>query len=408
MGILDAPVTPAAIGAVSEASTKGAYASTSARLAALGADAQFGILPAYNSTLGNRTKWRKGLGRVNSGAGNAKILVCGDSTSWGFGAGGPNGYAPPKVLATMLDRQLAPTQYTFAVPPGVNAPTTGQSVDTRWGIGSNWSYSTWGFGGKGSFMASGTSASNALTLTPGANVDTFDVYYMRNTGLGTLSLSVDGGAVTTVDTSSTTLAWGKTTITVAAGSSHVLTITKSVNTVFVFGVDAYLSTNKSIHVMNAGLCSSAAYTDGTGGNVGWGVSPGDAQSLDGIKFIAPDLTIIQLGINDAQLFSNSATNWEAAIRNIITAAQVSGDVILSSVIPSDPAQNGGATATLEQAYQARCLTIAQSTGSTYFDIFGRYGSWTAANALGFMSDALHLTAAGGADVADAYRKLITG
>jgi hypothetical protein len=223
---------------------------------------------------------------------------------------------------------------------------------------------------------------------------------------GTIDMSIDGGTATTVNTSAGggVQRWGKTTLTVAAGSSHVLSIVKSLNTVFIYGVNAYLSTKKSIHIWNAGLCSSKAYA--TGSDVGWG-DTGAAKSVDGIKFIDPDLTIIQLGINDAQLSPYSTTaEWEASIRAIIAAAKETGDVILVSVIPSDPSLNAGATVAREQGYRDRALIIAQETGSTYFDLFGRFGSWTAAQAQGFISDQLHLTAAGGADVADAMRKII--
>jgi lysophospholipase L1-like esterase len=342
---------------------------------------------------------------VNAGTGNAKLLCIGDSTMWGLNADGPDGAAPPIVLAGMLDRLLAPTQYTFGVPPGDQGATVAPGNDARWGIGSGWGYTTWGFGGKGCFTHGGTATSTPLTYTPGTNVDTFEVYYMANSGLGSIDISVDGGAVTTVSTGGGSIRWAKATLTVAAGSSHVLSIVKSLNTVFIFGVNAYLSTKKSIHVWNAGLCSSRAYASGA--QIGWG-DTGAGKSVDGIKFIDPDLTIIQLGINDAQLSPYTATtDWEASIRNIIAACKETGDVILASVIPSDPALNAGATVGREQGYRDRALAIAQETGSTYFDLFGRFGSWTAAQAQGFISDQLHLTAAGGADVADAYRKLIT-
>jgi lysophospholipase L1-like esterase len=404
MGILDAPVTTTSLGAVAESATKGAYASTAARLTALASDAPFATLPAYNSTLTNRTKWRQALGRVNAGTGNAKLLCIGDSTMWGLNADGPDGSAPPRVLAGMLDRLLAPTQYTFGIPYGDQGSTVAPGNDARWSYGSGWGHSTWGFGGKGCVTHSGTATSTPLTYTPGIECDTFEVYYMANSGLGSIDLSIDGGAVTTVSTGGGTIRWAKTTLTVAAGSSHVLSIVKSLNTVFILGVNAYLSTKKSVHVWNAGLCSSKAYASGA---VGWG-DTGVGKSVDGIKFIDPDLTIIQLGINDAQLTPYSTTaEWETAIRAIIAAAKETGDVILSSVVPSDPALNTGATVAREQGYRDRALTIAQETGCTYFDVFGRFGSWTTAQAQGFISDALHLTAAGGADVADAYRKLIT-
>lgn len=368
-------------------------------------------IPAYNVSRTSLSKWRRALNKVNAGTANARVLAVGDSTLWGLLSGGADGAAPPKVLASTLDRRLAPTQYTFIVPPGVNGPTTGADLDSRIGTGgsgllpSGWSYTSWGLGHSGAIQNTGTSTSTALEFRPGIECDTFEIFFLRNGGLGSLDLSVDGGSVTTVSCTGT-LGWGKATITAPAGSAHVLSITKTLNTVFIFGVNAYLSTRKSIHVMNAGSCGARAFASG-GSGASW-TTTGAGHSLDGIPFLAPDLTLIQLGINDTvQGSPSSVTDWESATRSLIAAAKTTGDVILASVVPSDPAYQSGAPVALQQAYRDRSLVIAQDTGSAYFDLFGRFESWPAASAQGLIADTLHLSPEGSADVGYAYSKIFT-
>jgi len=419
-GIVDADVTNpasaahAALGlslASYDDANSGPYASVGERIQAVQVDAPFATVPAYNATLATKRKWRKALGRVNSGTGNAKLCIVGDSTSWGIGSGGADGGAWPRILADMLNRTYAPTQYSFIVPPGSSAPKTAGERDDRWGdyVGAGWGDTQQGFGALGAISHGGSSTSSPLTVTPGIECDTFEIYYLQNSGLGTIAVSVDGGSTTTQSTAGS-LGWGKLTITAPAGFAHVLSIVKSVNTVFILGVDAYLSTRSSIHVMNAGVSNSRAYQVN---GAAWSNSSAGG-SLAGIAKIAPDNTIVQLGINDARLAASStADQWEGAIRAIVATAQLSGDVTIASTVPSATGilQNAGvgpgAVPALEKEYRDRCLAIAISTGSTFVDIFSRYGSFAEADAAGFMADQLHTFAAGSADMADGHRRVLT-
>lgn len=408
-------VTPAGVKAVSDAydtANRGAYGSVGARIAAETANAGFAAIPAYNVTLATRAKWRKAVGRVIAGSGFAKMLFVGDSTDWGLGSGGADGFPPSKSVANLLNRSYLPTQYSFGVPPGGAAPTTDGDRDDRWSKNTvdGWvDASGWGAGNTGGFAHTGTSTSTAKTFTPGIACDTFDIYYLRNSGLGSLDISVDGGAVTTQSCAGA-LGVQKVTVTSSLASNHVLSIVKKTQTCFLLGVEAYDSTNKSIRVLNSGVCNSRAKAAADH----WSAA-GAGQALDYIGVIAPDLTVIRLGINDARLAaSTSGADWETAIRAIIAKAQLTGDVILCSVVPSQATvlQNAGAgpgtAVALEQDYRDRCLTIATSLGCAYVDIFTRYGSFTAADAAGYMADGLHLNAVGSADAADAMRRVIVG
>src|SRR5260370_307952 len=95
------------------------------------------------------------------------------------------------------------------------------------------------------------------------------------------------------------------------------------------GFDAYLSTTPKIHLLNLG-CGSA-FASYLAANV---------NSYDPIpwyKFIAPDLTIISLGIDD-WIDSTGTINYSAGLQTIITACRLSGDVILMTPFPSAASQ----------------------------------------------------------------------
>ncbi|MBF4625559.1 GDSL-type esterase/lipase family protein [Clavibacter sp. VKM Ac-2872] len=393
-------------GAVSKADAFGPYPSLSARFAALGSDGAFATVPAFNVTLDTSSRLRKALGRVRSKTGIARVLEIGDSTSWGLGAGGADGFPPLKVMSDDFQRSFIDTSYGYIGIEGDNAPVTGAQVDgrtTHKGEAAGWGYSS--FGLFNALQHAGTAESAPWILRPDINCDTFDFYYMANSGLGTVDVYVDDVLATSVVMGSGSQRWAKATITFAAGAAHVIKLVKRVNTVFLFGFNFFLSTRPSVQMFNAGVCSSKAYS---ASGASWGVT-GTTTAIDGIPFIAPDLTVIRLGVNDAQLSPYSTTaEWEAALRRIIAAAKVTGDVLLESPVPSDPSLNSGATVTREQGYRDRLLAIAIDTGSMYYDVFGRYGSWTAAQAAGYMADQLHLTAAGGADLATGRGKVVRG
>jgi lysophospholipase L1-like esterase len=356
-------------------------------------------LSAYTYNVGPTTtqKWRQALGRVRSGTGSAKLLCAGDSTTWGARSGAsnsPQNGSYPAFLANLFNSYYAPSAIGLAVAN----PATGASgglVDTRWGVGSGWTYgSAYGFGKDAAFNSG--SATTALTFTPGVNCDSFDIYFLQSATVGKFYASIDGGASTLVTTTTGgTLAIGKVNIPAsAAGTAHVLSITpaSSADRCYISAAEARLSTAKQIYVGNAGVCGSTSvdWADATGYN-----------ALGAIKTYAPDLTLLMLGINDSQTTVNtSPAQWQTNMQAVIGAAQVSGDVIVMSVVPSQVGYNAY-QASVELQYKALTQAMAVSTGCGYIDINSRFVDYVTANAAGWMADGVHPTAPGYADLAGA-------
>lgn len=342
--------------------------------------------PAYNFSAANFTKWRKAMSQVRNGGGYAKLFIAGDSTSWGKGGGGSN---PPYVNAWPKRLQELLNSYMVPASVGLNAYGNADPADSRWTLGTGWSISTsGGFATKCLLGNGGT----ATTFAPGYACDTADIYSIQyTTGMGSCGVSVDGGGTTTIAGTGTSSV-KKTTITFPAGSAHTISFgAPSGGNFFIIGVDCYDSTTKSVRVSLTGVSTSTT-TD-------WINNSNAFQSLSAITTYAPDLTIIQLGINDAQFNSWSAATWSTNTQTLITAAKASGDVILATVVPTNP--TGHAWASLEADYAAAAQTLAATNGCGLVDIYNRFGSYTAANAAGYMADDFHTTGFGDCDMAQA-------
>ena len=165
---------------------------------------------------------------------------------------------------------------------------------------------------------------------------------------------------------------------------------------FVLAVEARNSTVKAIRVANAGVSSSATS--------GW-VGAGAFDSLATIRAYAPDLTIINLGINDARLPLAAAT-YRSRLETIVAAADDSGDIVVQSVVPSGTSTNPDPA--YEALYRDETLDLfLDSAGAiSYIDIMARYGSYAIANPLGWYYDTIHPATAGYADTAGAARQFI--
>lgn len=352
------------------------------------------------------TKWAAAVTAMKAGTRDAKILAVGDSTTMGV-YGNTNSpvpdYASPIAwLTAMLDRGYLPTANGLGTPPSIVTPSDG-----RWTLSGGWGSTgigPIGFGGKNSSYT--TSGSGTLVYAdPRINADAFDVYVVCNPGLlGVLQITATGGATVTADTGNAPLATSvgvfKVTVTAAAAAytNSVSMAWSSGGPVFVVGVEPYLAsgTARSIRVGNAGSSGSdtTTWTDASQGAYG---------GVASIRAYAPDLTIFNLQNNDAAAGLAVATH-RSQLQALVTAAQVSGDVILMSTNPSAT----DATSTLERQYTADEKAAFTSAG--YLDYLAVCGSWTRYNGLGYVYDDLHPNAKGyehmGRLIADVVRRIV--
>ncbi len=126
-------------------------------------------------------------------------------------------------------------------------------------------------------------------------------------------------------------------------------------------IDAYQSAIPGIRVGNIAVSGSTTTT--------WSGN----DSINAISAWAPDLTVIMLGINDA-LAGTSVADWGTAIQRIMNTAVLTGDVLVMSVVPSDPTLSGGFVIEQEGLYRDNLRTRAASGDHGFFDLFDLIGA----------------------------------
>lgn len=353
--------------------------------------------PFYGLTPQNFRKWRKALARVRTGEGYAKLLCVGDSlTQGGSALYGTNPVFRnnwPHKLQIMMNAYYAPTQIGLC-----SGGKGDQGLDTRFTLGTGWSWAASGVGFATHSLQSTGGTAGTMAYAPGYACDTADIYYkVHNSNQGNSSVSVDGGSSTTLTGVGTPSRVQKTTITFTLGSAHVITLTGATGGVGsgnfdLIGIDAYDSTTPCVRVGLLGRSSSKVDDWRFNGYPGSGF-----QSLDSLAAAQPDLTIINLGVNDAGA-AVSLASYISGMAEIIQVAQLTGDVLLTGVIPS----NNSTTEALELSYSSAGIPqLATTYGCGVVDWNARWGTFASANAAGLMVDNLHPTGIGYADMAQA-------
>lgn len=341
--------------------------------------------PAYNLVPQNLPKLRRAIARVRSGTANGTIFCLGDSTTAGAGGAAP-GQSYPAILAGLLNSYHVPTVQSWALASDTNVARV-----TR---GTNWSYSQplWLNGG----------ASDTLSYQPSASscngpptVDTVDIYYVRNSGLGTFTVNVNGGStLATVSTAGAGPSLVKTTVSFTATANPTINLIGPTagGGLNIAAFNAYLSTAKTLQIANFGFGGFATtnFLSNNTYNIGnWYAN------------YSPDLSIVDLGINDAGTSVTPAT-FQSNMQTIITNGLTSGDMMLKSPAPSQNAPNS----TGELTYIPVLNALSTSNSIPFLDGFTRWQSWTIANALGLFADSLHPSALGYSDIAEAVFNML--
>lgn len=333
--------------------------------------------------------WRLALQKVRDNTGDARILCVGDSTTSGVGSTGgnvQNSTSFPQRLIQFMNTTITPTV------AGCVIPTTGSPADSRVPLPSGWSNQGFGAGANASYEGP-DSAGNGV-FSPAVNCDGMYFIYEAG-GAGTVTATVTGGTPTVVTFPGTNGTFRSPLISAgSASAANTLTLTPAVSGNFVFfaGVEPVLSTKRQVLVSNAGVPGSTT-TD-------WAVTNAPSGGADFIKAVAPDLTIISLGINDAAAAVSAAT-VSTNLQTLITAAKVSGDVILATPLPNQTA----GTIAQEKLYLPVYYSLAQSNSCLLLDEFARLGSAYNAN---FMNgDGTHGNDYGYWDWSQAFMQLLT-
>lgn len=176
---------------------------------------------------------------------------------------------------------------------------------------------------------------------------------------GSVEIRVDGAdpvegasALTTVGTNS---GYSQTLVSVNGKGAHTLTLRKTTGGIAVNGLLAYDGSAGGVDFYtNARPGATTAERATTGGNF-------EARSF--LAYVAPAVTVINLGLNDLAQGIPAAT-ITANLQLIITTAKVSGDVLLMFPQPAAAPFNNNVT-----AVHAAVKQLAVDNGIAFFSLF---------------------------------------
>lgn len=353
----------------------------------------------FNFTTQNTQRLRAAIARVRSNRGSAtmKVAMVADSCFAGYdgvgvNSGYPGGraYSVPVQLAAILSAKGLAAQadnmfgnnnvgnaaaYTAYYPAAVLTnwpPTVLTSVPSL-----------------GAFSFQSTTLGANIAFTPVTAFDTIDVYFLQAAGNGSFTVNVDGGATLATIATAGGSAYVKQTISGVTHGTHTINLTTtSATTTFVNAVCVRDSTIPRVEIYNMGFDAVTAAIYAT--------TVGSWNLRVALPVVAPDLTIIQLTINDINLNTGVST-YTAATQALISAALVSGDCVIAVGNPCGPANwNNG----INVGYQNALYALALANNIPLIDITARWISYAAANAVMPYFDTSFLLHPGGVGYAD--------
>jgi lysophospholipase L1-like esterase len=330
----------------------------------------------YNFRADNLARWRRVLARSIAGFGRAKLVCVGDSTTSGQGAGFQQSYPAhlARRLAALGLKARASARYGYF-------PSLMTDVDIT---------APAGWGASFPFIGGNAASTNGTTLswTPGGSYTKLRIIY--NGSSSAFTVSVNGETVLTTSFQSGTLQ--ERVVTVPATSSPVVVTGGSGGGgTFIASMEAY--GEDDITVVNGGWSGSRLDQ--------WVRSLNYYERIATLKMLAPDLAIIKLGANDANHAQGDISTFAGDLQALIDACRISGDVVLMTPNPNaygDPAK----LAAIREAYR----TKADDNDLPLIDLFERYGSYEAAQAMGYMADTVHKTGFGYADEAQVLARML--
>lgn len=337
-------------------------------------------------------RFRSSLAAVSAGTGYSRIGLHGDSTVGGARALGPAANAvrtecPAVYLKTRLNLvQSLPTIATSWIGDqsfGQTNTLTNYAYDARLSQpdGAGFAHSGLTRTVAGSMMQNNANTFRMGFLAEDA-VDTFDIYYAVNTTLGSFNITRTGSTLVPVNQAGTS-GTGKVTLVGTLSGSNPLYVARNAGGAYIIGTDAYNSAIKSIRIFGLGW---------SGGKVAdWIVSTQGFDPLPALLALNLDLVLIRPGINDAVSGTVPAT-FKTQLATLVDALIAAGtNVALATHYPSNIASAAQAT---QDAIAQQVRDVATERGLSLRDTYAQWGTWVAANALGYMSDNLHPNKAG--------------
>jgi lysophospholipase L1-like esterase len=352
------------------------------------------VAPAAHQVPNALGRFRRALQATLAGTADTRLAVLGDSTIAGaYGAGviwaGGRALSPPAYLASKLSALVPVSEDSsfgnggsggFVFDPRVTTTTANWTVFTPNWLG-------------GSCYRNDTNEASTLSFAFAQAFDTIDVYYLQSTGGASFTIGVDGGAAlgATVSTNGG-LSVIKVTRSCPAGSRTVnINRLAGAGACPIYAVVTSNTARRAVQVYNWGVGGAKAGD--------WVDNTNSYNQFGGIATLAPHLTIINVGINDAIAGTTSGT-FTTQMQTLIDQCQLSGDVVLT--IPT-PIGVSNATKAVQDGLYRALRNLAATNGCPVVDAYSLYGTQVAGAAAGFFQqavDTIHPTAAGYEAVAD--------
>ena len=344
------------------------------------------------------------VSRVKANTGRARMVMKGDSTTVGQGGGssadgagltGARANRISKVLAGLLTNDGIPTLDGSIVSDNGMYVTNFSlpGYDTRTALYTP----AWGVLAGQALAGGGYLSSNtgALYFSPDTTVDTFEIVYYQGNAY-TLAFTIDGIAPASGPASITVTnvsGLAKVVVKAASVGTHFLKITGNNTLGAVRSITAYNSTAAALDiVMHASLAATSANQAAAGANH-W-------SNNDSLGFDAPDLTTINLGLNDMAAGVTTSA-FTTNLQTIITKAKVSGDVLLVFPTPAGGSYNTGVA-----DFNTAAKNLAASNGIPFLSLYEYYGLFTSTFGARLFDGAVHPKADLYAEIAGLYRTMI--
>nr|WP_314436858.1 SGNH/GDSL hydrolase family protein [uncultured Brevundimonas sp.] len=356
-----------------------------------------GVLGRTRFSVSELPVWSAAVRAMQAGGREAQLLCIGDSVTQGYGAVA-GGWTPkarsaawPERLAALMSGRGLPASAASVAGAGAADGATGgyPAYDPRVGLGAGWGVNALtGLGGK--LFWGAASSTGGWTFQPDGPVDRFDLWAVNNTALGVLTVETDGEVRAVVNTTKAP-AMEVTTVAFPETSGPVTVRWSSGGAVFIAGGVAWRSSVRRARVVNAGWGGAKA--------ADWTTTDQLYRAYGSIPVAAPDLSVICLTINDWNGATAVAT-YKTSLGLLVDRCLMTGDVLLMTGAPSDPAQ-GKASYAVQAAVKTAVFEVAASRSlATPIDGAALFGGTFAP---GLMSDAVHPNAAGQARIAEAVR-----
>jgi lysophospholipase L1-like esterase len=360
--------------------------------AALTVDAVLGGAPLpvvpnyYNFTGSNLSQWLSAQAAKNAGTRNSVVLPYGDSTVAGIGAGtGANGVVNgkvgswPSILAGLMSganaRNVFGDNYVSSI-AGETLYIFDPTVTGSWIANTN---------GKtlGYYMNTAVINTSTLVWAPTFQCDTLVIGWGTHSGTGTMVVKDEASNVlATLNENVGPDSMRETVVTLPTGLGlHTFAVSLSNGANVNIGyLRAYNSAVKETSVLLAG-CAGLNSTQLVSTTLAY--SP-----INAMKFIAPDLTLIEGGLVNDWLQSIPLATSLSNLQAQITAAKLSGSAIMVSPPPSQP----GIAYAAQAQYVAQQKSLAYSNNIPFIDVFnGVFGGTYQAT---LMFDTKHCNIAG--------------